>query len=108
MAKAITKTSATKVKKAAPVKSTAKVSSVDPLQKVSMETLKKLQTLNIQQQLQADLEWCLGSYTHDKNPVGLVDAVSRSLSALKTEQAKKTKGVTAKFIGDLEKILNGQ
>jgi hypothetical protein len=104
MAKAITKTSAAKVKKAAPAKPTT-ISS-DPLQKAGIEALKKLQSLNIQQQLQADLEWCLGSYTHDKNPTGLIEAVNRTVSALKGEQAKKTKGVTAKFIGDLEKALS--
>ncbi len=105
MAKAIAKTSATTVKKAAQAKPKTTVPSTDPLRKVSVEALKKLQSLNIQQQLQADLEWCLGSYTHDKNPSGLIEAVNRSLSALKAEQAKKTKGVTAKFIDDLEKML---
>lgn len=106
MAKVTAKASATSVKEVAKVKTSSKSSSSpDPLKKVSEETLKKLQSLNIQQQLQADLEWCIGSYTHDKNPVGLLQVVGRSLTVLKEEQLKKTKGVTAKLISDLEKIL---
>lgn len=99
MAKAITKMSAAKVRKVAQPKK----ASPDPIQKAGTEALKKLQSLGIQQQLQADLEWCLGSYSYDKNPSGLIEAINRCVHVLKTEQAKKTKGITAKFIGDLEK-----
>ncbi|MCW5912298.1 MAG: hypothetical protein KIT62_14605 [Cyclobacteriaceae bacterium] len=67
--------------------------------------VEKLRSLDIEHQLQADLEWCLGSYRYDGNPVGLVDAISRALTVLKAEQAKKTKGVTATFISGIEKVL---
>ncbi|HEY8936772.1 MAG TPA: hypothetical protein VIM65_16195 [Cyclobacteriaceae bacterium] len=104
MAKAAAKTSTSSTKKVAS-KPKAASSSVDSIQKVSEETLKKLQSLSIDPKLQADIEWCLGSYAHDKNPVGLIEMLERSLTVFKNEQAKKTKGVTAKLIGDLEKAL---
>ena len=105
MAKATSKTSSASVKKPAPAKPKAKATSSDPLQKVSEDTLKILQSLGIDRQLQADLKWCLGSYSHDKNPIGLREMIERSQVVLKVEQKKKTKGVTAKLIGDLEKVL---
>ena len=79
-------------------------------QSLSIETasegvLEKLKALSIEPQLQADLEWCLGSYRYDGNPVGLVDALTRAIGVLKAAQAKKTKGVTGAFITSIEKVL---
>jgi hypothetical protein len=85
--------------------SSAKPSTTDRIEKVSQEALDKLKSLNIEQNLQNDLEWCLGSYRADRNPVGLYDAAQRALTVLKSEKEKKTKGVTAKLITDLEKAL---
>ena len=97
-----------------PTKTTAKTPAksakpkVDALEVASDEALKKLQALGIESKLQSDLEWCLGSYRHDKNPVGLLEAAGRALVVLNAEKAKKTKGVTVKLIGDLEKVLKVQ
>jgi hypothetical protein len=49
--------------------------------------------------------WCLGSYNHDHNPVGLIEKASQALVVFKAELAKKTKGITAKFINDIESAL---
>jgi hypothetical protein len=106
MAKATVKNTPAPVKKTAAAKTKAKASSVDILEKVSEEALKKFQSLGIEQQLQADLEWCLGSYRHDRNPIGLIDMINQSLVVLKAEQARKTKGVTSKLITDLEKAVS--
>jgi hypothetical protein len=106
MAKSTVKNTTAPVKKSATSTTKTKAkASPDALDKISEETLKKFQSLGIEQQLQADLEWCLGSYRHDKNPSGLLGMMSRALDVLKTEQAKKTKGVTSKLITDLEKTL---
>ena len=75
------------------------------IEKVSQETLDKLKSLGIDQQLQNDLEWCLGSYRSDNNPVGLYEMAERALTILREEKNRKTKGVTAKLITDLEKAL---
>jgi hypothetical protein len=94
----------------APKKTSAKpqISSEDLIEKASVEALQKLQALGIDQELQQDIEWCLGSYRADHNPVGLYATTERAVTILKTEQAKKTKGVTAKLITDLEKALQNR
>lgn len=87
---------------------TAKVSTSasDKIEKVCVESLKKLQELGIEQQLQSDIEWCLGSYRNDLNPSGLYEVAARTLTIFQAEKSKKTKGVTAKMITDLEGALN--
>ena len=105
MAKVSAKTAAApKERKAAPAK-TKKTSASSDIEKTGEEVLKKLQSLNRNEQLQADIEWCLGSYRHDKNPVGLLEAIKNAHTVLKEELSKKTKGVTAKFVSDVEKVL---
>jgi hypothetical protein len=99
-----TKSSAEKVKakKAkAPAKPKAKALEYE---KVSKSILEKLKSLNLDHQLQSDMVWCLGSYSHDKNPIGLIEMAQRATAVFKSELAKKTKGVTAKFIAEVEKL----
>lgn len=109
MAKAPAKTSvkATAAKKAAPKKvATQKTSSSAPsLEKTGEEILKKLKSLDLDHQLQADLEWCLGSFKYDKNPIGLIESAERAVVVFKDALNKKMKGVTAKTINDIEKVL---
>ena len=61
------------------------------IEKVSEDALQKLQELGIDDQLQRDIQWCLGSYRADNNPVGLYENVRKALEVLKTEKEKKTK-----------------
>jgi hypothetical protein len=67
--------------------------------------LSKLRELNIDEGLQSEMQWCLGSYQHDQNPSGLYQMAKRALAAFTVELANKTKGVTAKMIADLEKAI---
>jgi hypothetical protein len=97
----IPKVAATKVS----VKAVSKASSNTDIEKLSKSILEKLKTLGLDEQLQADSEWCLGSYSYDKNPVGLIKAAHNALNLFKTELARKTKGVTAKLISDIEKAI---
>jgi hypothetical protein len=99
-AKTTTKTGSSKAKPSA--------SAAVPLEKLSEDALKTLQSLGLDQQLQADLEWCLGSYRSDGNPSGLYETLARTLTVFNTEKAKKTKGVTVKQVGDLEKALKAR
>lgn len=100
--------SAAKTTKKVPAK-TSKAKSAGPsIEKVSEEALDKLKTLNVEPELQNDLEWCLGSYRADGNPVGLYAVAERAVSVFKTEKEKKTKGVTAKLITDLEKAIQSR
>ncbi|HRG79480.1 MAG TPA: hypothetical protein PL167_07705 [Cyclobacteriaceae bacterium] len=102
MTKATTKTVA--VKKA-PAKKTVIKPKTSSIEKVSEEILAKLKALDIEHQLQADIEWCLGSYRFDQNPAGLIESANKALSVFKQELAKKTKGVTATLISGIEKSL---
>jgi hypothetical protein len=102
-------TSATKskvsasVKKAAPAKkvSTSSVA-IDKVSEAALATIKKL---NVEEKLQQDITWCLGSFSHDKNPVGLIETAKRALTILKAAKAKNAKAVTVKLISDLEKVI---
>lgn len=106
MAKAATKSETQKpVTRKAAVKRPSPVWSVD---KACTHILEKLQELDAEHQLQADIRWCLGSYGYDHNPVGLYEIVQRALEVFKTHQARKTKGVTAKLISDLEAVLKSR
>jgi hypothetical protein len=106
MAKAKTTTKAAPKKAAkAPAKAKAPLTKAVKVDKACEDALKKLQSLGIEPQLQSEIEWCLGSYRHDNNPSGLYQMVERAIDVLRAENAKKTKGVTAKFISDLEKVL---
>lgn len=112
MAKAPAKKSATTaaeekvdkpVKKAA--STTSSLSPAETIEAASETSLAKLRQLNLDPQLQSEIDWCLASYRNDGNPVGLYEMVDRAVRIFKQEQAKKTKGVTAKFVGELEKAL---
>ncbi|MBS1558797.1 MAG: hypothetical protein JST69_08700 [Bacteroidetes bacterium] len=75
---------------------------------VSETILNKLKDLNLEPSLQSDIVWCLGSYHHDRNPVGLYEKAGHALHLLKAEHAKKTKGITVKLITDIEKVLKAK
>jgi hypothetical protein len=102
MAKNAVKTSTKAPAKKASTKPTT-VAESNPIVKASETALKKLRDLGIDTQLQADLEWCIGSYKADKNPVGLYEMVRRSVAVFKDN--KSAKGVTPKLINDLEKVV---
>jgi hypothetical protein len=110
MAKTPSKTSAkTAAKKVtAAAKAPKSKPSVLSIEKVSVDTWKKLAELGLDHQLQADLEWCLGSYKADNNPTGLYEMAERSLKVFVVEKEKKTKGITAKVISDLEKVIKSR
>ena len=103
MAKATSKVPVTAEKK----KTTAKKagSSTDLIIKACEVALGKLSELDLDQQLQSEINWCLASFQNDHNPIGLYQMAERSLIVLKAELAKKSKGVTAKLVGDIEKAI---
>ena len=106
MAKAAAKSSAqTETRKPRAPRAKASGNS-NNIEQVNEQALQKLQELGIEDQLQRDLEWCLGSYRADRNPIGLYETARKALSVFQQEKQKKTKGVTAKLISDLEKVVN--
>ncbi len=56
--------------------------------------------------LQSKLEYCIGSYDHDKNPSGLIEYGKVALNELKAFKAQNPRKVNKKIIEDLEKQLS--
>jgi hypothetical protein len=57
-------------------------------------------------ELQSKLEFCIGSYDYDKNPVGLIEYGKKALEELKAFKASNPRKVNKKIITELEKSLN--
>lgn len=102
-AKPVKTAKATAPKAPAKTKSTSSPSAV--IEKATLQALKALQSLGIEQELQQEIEWCLGSYRHDNNPSGLYEMTKRSIAVLQEAKERKAKGVTAKLLTDLEKAV---
>lgn len=102
MAKTAAKTTTKAPAKRAAKKPTT-VADSNPILSLSETSLQKLKELNLDPQLQADLEWCIGSFKADNNPIGLYEMARRSLAVFK--EKKGTKGITTKLINDLEKVV---
>lgn len=76
------------------------------IEQATEEALNKLKSMDLDQQLQRDIEWCLGSYKSDNNPAGLYEMLEKAIAVFSAEKEKKTKGVTSKLITDLEKVVS--
>ena len=74
-------------------------------EKACLEAKTKLEKLGIEESIQSELAWVIGSYNYDKNPVGLYEIGSKALGALKDFKTEKPRMVSKKFIEDLEKAL---
>lgn len=101
------KTSTTKkksetAKAKTPKKQTAKTMTIEQACELA---LSKLRDLNIDEGLQSEIQWCLGSYANDNNPAGLYVMAKRALAIFTVELAGKSKGVNAKLVSDLEKAI---
>jgi len=70
----------------------------------SAETFKKLNHQKYAE-LQAKLEYVVGSYDFDKNPVGLYEIGNLALPILTKLKEEDTKKVTKKLLTQLEKAL---
>jgi len=56
-------------------------------------------------EIQSKLEYCIGSYDHDKNPSGLIEYGRMALAELKAFKEKNPRKVNRKILADLEKHL---
>ena len=100
------KKSASPSKPKAPTK--AKAAKGNAIEKINEECLSKLIELNIEQGLQAEIQWCLGSYRSDKNPIGLYTMAERALTLFKTLKDTHPKVISTKFLSDIEKALKSR
>ncbi|MCG8475944.1 MAG: hypothetical protein MI784_10770 [Cytophagales bacterium] len=51
------------------------------------------------------IEYCLGSFSYDHNPEGLLSYAHKALEMLKEIKAKKPRKVSKKLLSDLEAAL---
>lgn len=89
--------------KAAPAK--AKKSTSIAIDKVIPQVLNTLIKLDVEQQLQGEIKWCIGSYQYDRNPKGLYETGEKALKFFNEAKANKVKGIPAKLVTDLTKAL---
>ncbi len=105
MAKAASKAPAKAPKKAEAPKKKTTGKPYQLIEDVCVASLAKLQELELDYQLQSEINWCLGSFRNDGNPVGLYLMAERALAIFKAELAAKRKGITAQLVKDIEKAL---
>jgi hypothetical protein len=70
----------------------------------AFETFKKIND-EANAEIQSKLEFVVGSYDFDQNPVGLYEFGKKALKILVKIKEKNTRKVTKKVIDDLEKAL---
>lgn len=80
----------------------------EQLKKSCEDAVVALQKLNNKKynDLQSKLEWCIGSYSYDKNPSGLHEYGVKSLDVLKKAKTSEPRKVNKKVIDTLEKALS--
>ena len=77
------------------------------IEKACEASLDKFNKLGLKEyaDTQAKLEYVLGSYRFDGNPVGLFDIGEQALSDLKKIKKDKPRSIAKKLIDDLEKAI---
>jgi hypothetical protein len=75
------------------------------IEKVCIEAKEKLEKLGVEQKVQEELQWVLGSYNYDNNPVGLYEIGSKALEVLKDVKKGAPKKVSQKLIDTLEAAI---
>jgi hypothetical protein len=104
MAKAVSK-AAKPAKKPVATKKKAIGKPFQLIEAACVASLGKLQELELDYQLQSEINWCLGSYRNDGNPVGLYLMAERALVIFKEAVAAKRKGAAPKLVKDIETAL---
>ena len=77
------------------------------IEKACEAALEKFQKIGLEKytDIQSKLEYVLGSYRYDGNPVGLYEIGDLALKALKKYKKEKPRLVSKKLVDDLEKAL---
>ena len=78
------------------------------IEKACVEAKQKLETLGVEQTIQEELAWVIGSYNYDSNPVGLYEIGGKALVALKEVKKGSPRKVSKKLIDTLEKAISEQ
>ena len=83
------------------------VKSNQKIEKACSAAFEKFQKIGLDKyaDIQSKLEYVLGSYRHDGNPVGLYEIGEKALKELKKYQKEKPRLISKKLITDLEAAL---
>lgn len=75
------------------------------IEKACINAKEKLESLGIEDQIQAELEYVIGSYGFDKNPVGLYEIGGKAYKALESFKTENPRKVSKKLLTDIEGAL---
>jgi hypothetical protein len=80
------------------------------IEKACEAAFEKLQNIGLEKfaDVQSKLEFVLGSYRYDGNPVGLYEIGSMALKALKKYKKEKPRSVSKKLIDDLDQAIKSR
>jgi hypothetical protein len=80
------------------------------IEKACEAALEKFQKIGLDKytDIQSKLEYVLGSYRYDGNPVGLYEIGEKALKSLKKYKKEKPRLVSKKLIEDLEKAIKAK
>jgi len=80
------------------------------IEKACQAAFEKFQKIGLDKfaDIQSKLEYVLGSYRYDGNPVGLYEIGDSALKALKKYKKEKPRQVSQKLVTDLEKALKAK
>jgi len=80
------------------------------IEKACAAALDKFQKIGLDKyaDIQSKLEYVLGSYGYDSNPVGLYEIGAKALKEIKKYKKVKPRLVSKKLIEDLEKALKNK
>jgi len=80
------------------------------IQNACTAALEKFQKIGLEKyaDIQSKLEYVLGSYAYDGNPVGLYDIGAKALKDLKKYKKENPRLISKKLIDDLEKAIKNK
>ena len=78
----------------------------DVLKTICVDTLEDLRKQKQDySEIESKLEWVIGSYEYDLNPVGLHEFAVKSLEIMKEVKKEKPRAFTKKLIEQSEKVI---
>lgn len=77
------------------------------MEKACISAKEKFEKIGLEKysDIQSKLEYVIGSYQYDGNPVGLYEVGEQALAALKEYKEEKPRQVSKKLIDDMTKAL---
>ena len=75
------------------------------IEKACLNAKEKLESLGIEDKIQAELEYVIGSYGYDKNPKGLYEIGGKAFKALESYKSEFPRKVSKKLLSDIEGAL---